>query len=67
MVPVPNRGAKRMRLMVDPPDGWRYAFPKVCPEEHKHRILDWIVEVGYPKAEVEKLGKYFRVRTWEIV
>lgn len=56
-----------MRLMVDPPDGWRYGFPKVCPEEHKHRILDWIVEVGYPKAEVEKLGKYFHVRCWEIV
>ena len=67
MVPVRNNMENNMRLMVDPPDGWRYGFPKVCPEEQQHRILDWIVEVGYPKAEVEKLGKYFHFRIWEIV
>ena len=67
MVRVRNNMENNMRLMVDPPEGWRYGFPKVCPKEHQHRILDWIVEVGYPKAEVEKLGKYFHVRCWEIV
>ena len=54
------------KLMVDPPDGWRFNFPKVCPKEHQHRILDWIVESGYPKEEIEKLGKHFYVRCWEI-
>jgi hypothetical protein len=54
------------KLMVDPPDGWRYNFPKVCPKEHQHRILDWVVESGYPKEEIEKLGKHFYVRCWEI-
>lgn len=50
------------KLMVDPPSGWMYGFPKVCPKEHHHRILDWIVEEGYPKEEI---GKHFYVRCWE--
>ena len=55
-----------MRLMVDPPTGWKYGFPKVCPKEHQHRILDWIKEQGYPDKEIEACGKHFYIRCWEI-
>lgn len=40
------------RLMIDPPSGWRYGFPKRIPREHQHRTLDWLVEQGYPKAAI---------------
>lgn len=54
------------RLMVDPPTGWKYGFPKVCPKDHQHRILDWIKEQGYPDKEIEACGKHFYIRCWEI-
>lgn len=54
------------KLMVDPPAGWKYGFPKVLPPEHRHRALDWVIEQGYPPKEVEACGKHFYMRYWEI-
>ena len=50
------------RLMIDPPSGWRYGFPKRIPREHQHRVLEWMVEQGYPRHLTE--GKHFYVRYW---
>ena len=55
-----------MRLMCDPPNGWMYGFPKVVSKDNRHKILDWLVEQGYPKEEITKMGKNFYCRFWEI-
>lgn len=49
-------------LMIDPPDGWRYGFPKPIPKEHLHRTLEWLVEQGYPKELITERG--FVCRYW---
>lgn len=54
------------KLMIDPPNGWAYGFPKVIPEEHQNRTLEWLVENGYPQKEIDKLGNHFYCRYWNI-
>jgi len=52
--------------MIDPPGGWKYGFPKIIPPEHQSRTLTWLVEQGYPQAEIDKLGNHFYCRYWNI-
>jgi hypothetical protein len=49
-------------LMIDPPSGWMYGFPKIIPKEHQHRTLEWLIEQGYPKELTEM--KHFYCRYW---
>jgi hypothetical protein len=52
------------RLICDPPEGWRYGFPKEIP----HAVPsteDWLVEQGYPRERIRDLGEFFYVRYWE--
>lgn len=38
-------------LVVDPPEGWRFGFPKIVPEWLKPEDMDaWIVQQGYPRV-----------------
>lgn len=53
-------------LMIDPPSGWRYGFPKIIPKEHQHRTLDWLVENNYPKHIIDELGDHFVIRYWNV-
>jgi hypothetical protein len=53
--------------MIDPPEGWRYGFPKAIPQDQQHRALEWLVEQGYPQQQIDALGDYFIVRMWEDV
>ena len=40
-----------MVLVVDPPEGWRFGFPKIVPEWLKPEDMDaWIVQQGYPRS-----------------
>ena len=52
-------------LMVDPPAGWKYGFPKPCPEDRKNDMATWMVEEGYPQAEMDSYGEHFYCRYWE--
>lgn len=52
-------------LMIDPPSGWRYGFPKAMHQEERHRTLAWLVENGYPQEEIDGYGNHFYVRIWE--
>ncbi len=54
------------KTMIDPPSGWKYGFPKVLPDKDKERVLEWLVENGYPQKEIDLCGKYFHCRYWEI-
>ena len=57
--------AKVKVLLIDPPSGWRYGFPKIYPEEANGRTLEWLVEVGYPQWEIDKMKEHFYSRYWE--
>ena len=59
-----------MTLMVDPPSGWKYGFPKPVHEEYYSLENDfdmnrWLVSEGYPQTEIDACGDYFFIRTWE--
>lgn len=47
---------------IDPPDGWKYGFPKILPEGLLLEYhTDWCIENGYPKDKKELLQycRYF--------
>lgn len=44
-----------MIVLIDPPSGWRYGFPKVLPPNMTiEEILRWVVDSGYPQSEVDR-------------
>jgi len=66
-----------MRYMIDPPSGWKYGFPKELPQEavmfyggddyglkETFNLMEWFVQEGYPKEEIEKCGEQFWCRHW---
>jgi len=54
-------------IIVDPPEGWKYGFPKVLPRERQDEIHQWLVEEGYPRKLLNDLieAKVFHMRFWE--
>jgi hypothetical protein len=50
---------------VDPPSGWKYGFPKAIPDARKKDLVEWLVEEGYPRPEIEAFGAHFYCRLWE--
>jgi len=36
------------RLVIDPPEGWRYGFPKILDQRKEQSLEDWLLEQGYP-------------------
>jgi hypothetical protein len=58
-------GEARMKiLIIDPPSGWKYGFPKELPEGIKD-TNKWLVENGYPQHEIDSYGDHFYCRYWE--
>ena len=53
-----------MTLMVDPPSGWKYGFPKAKPDDVTN-IIAWLLSEGYPQSEIDKMGNTLFIRTWE--
>ena len=56
------------KLMIDPPSGWKYGFPKPIQEElftlgSDSDLEEWLVGEGYPKEDVGLALKYSRY--WE--
>lgn len=52
-------------IMIDPPSGWKYGFPKVLPEPAPKDFYAWLVSEGYPQSEIDSCGDYFFTRQWE--
>jgi hypothetical protein len=55
-------------LMIDPPSGWQYGFPKPVHEEFHilgsdFDLAHWLISEGYPKKDIELALKYSRY--WE--
>ena len=42
-----------MRIMVDPPNGWKYGFPKQFDPYRDGDIRKWLVANGYPQEEID--------------
>lgn len=52
-------------VWMDPPSGWRYGFPKLYDCQADQDLYDWLVAQGYPQQEIEAMGEYFFMRSWE--
>lgn len=45
------------RTWVDPPEGWRYGFPKMLDDDYftmGENTTPWFIKHGYPKELIEK-------------
>jgi hypothetical protein len=57
-------------LMVDPPEGWKYGFPKPMHEEYFTLKEDfdfnrWLVSEGYPQSIIDSFpNKEIPYRCW---
>jgi hypothetical protein len=54
-----------MAVIIDPPSGWKYGFPKPIPEEVTD-LGEWLVEEGYPEELVEVAKKHSRYWTADV-
>ncbi len=54
-----------MAIIIDPPSGWKYGFPKVYDNPENLSTEEWLVKNGYPEKEFNKDGKVYWIRTWE--
>ncbi len=44
---------KNKKVLVDPPSGDKYGFPKLIPLDELWRIEDWLMDNGYPEKEID--------------
>ena len=56
---------KKKVMMIDPPSGWLYGFPKILPDPKPESMHEWLVGNGYPQEEIDKMKEYFYCRYWE--
>ena len=54
------------KVWVDPPEGWRYGFPKIWDSVEHPNMLTWLHWAGYPEYVREAYGKYFYCRQWAV-
>ena len=57
-------------LVCDPPNGWKYGFPKPVHEEYyllgdDFDMERWLVSEGYPQTEIDDYGGHFYCRYYE--
>lgn len=55
---------KKKRYVIDPPDGWRYGFPKAV-DKIEEDVKQQCIDLGYPKELAEKYDDVFFIRFWE--
>ena len=58
-----NKEDTPKKLMVDPPSGWKYGFPKELKNDDLKDMTfeEWLVKNGYPKKDAEFGAKYCRM------
>lgn len=53
------------KIMVDPPSGWQFGFPKPIPDEATGEFFaTWMREQGYPQKLIDD-GMLKHCRYWE--
>lgn len=43
-----------MMVLIDPPEGWKYGFPKIYNNHDNKSVEEWLVENGYPQYLVDQ-------------
>jgi len=43
-----------MKLLIDPPSGWRYGFPQLYDKEDNETMEAWFLKKGYPQKEIDR-------------
>lgn len=51
-------------LVIDPPSGWKYGFPRPFDKKDDQTLGEWLVENGYPQSLVDQ-GMTRHCRYWE--
>lgn len=55
--------------IVDPPEGWRFGFPRQMPnsidQNDPKQIRAWMLDCGYPEKIMLGYGEYFHYRVWQ--
>lgn len=54
----------KMVKMIDPPEGWKYGFPKVFDFKEGDNFHEWLVNNGYPIETIKSYGDHFYCRYW---
>lgn len=52
---------------IDPPEGWRYGFPKVLPSDWADTapsLYEWLLNNDYPKEKLDVVSLRY-CRMWE--
>jgi hypothetical protein len=49
-------------MLIDPPSGWQYGFPKKLPDPPPTNINHWLIEQGYPEELIKSFGNFFYCR-----
>jgi len=55
---------KTKHLIIDPPSGWQYGFPKIYNKQKNQTIEDWLLQNGYPQELINQ-GMVKYCRFWE--
>ena len=53
------------KMMIDPPVGWRFGFPRVYDPKPGQSEAEWFAEVGYPQELIDR-GMLKYCRTWPL-
>ena len=56
--------AEIVAMMIDPPSGWQFGFPKVYDKEPKETKEAWLLRNGYPKSLIDR-GMHHYCRYWD--
>lgn len=52
---------EKFQMLYDPPEGWRYGFPKVYDPKKGETLNQTLLRDGYPEELINQgLGKYCR-------
>ena len=63
-MPDTSKDSTSLKHFIDPPSGWKYGFPKELPKDTKD-VIQWLIDNGYPKEEIDRMGDMFICRHWE--
>jgi hypothetical protein len=49
------------KTMIDPPEGWRYGFPKSWDSGVDGDLREFLLQNGYPEKDVDFALKHIRM------
>lgn len=50
-------------MMIDPPSGWRYGFPRKYNRDKDGDLSEFLIHHGYPEDDVDFALRY--IRSWD--